>query len=86
MRGRRLTVKPWSRPDDPQRNRADYRVTLGKAASKEGRDRSWAPVAISDERDCERRAEAVVYVLRLVTPGRKTRGHGPTQRITGSST
>lgn len=40
----------------------------------------------SDWEQCGGRADVVVYVLRLVTRGRKTRGHGPPQRITGSST
>jgi hypothetical protein len=33
-----------------------------------------ASVAISDQRACERRVEAVDYVLRFATPARKTRG------------
>jgi hypothetical protein len=43
-------------------------------------------VGISVERACQRGVEAVVYVLRLVTPGSESRGHGRPQHITGSST
>jgi hypothetical protein len=43
-------------------------------------------VGISIERACQRRVEAVVYVLRFVTPGSESRGYDPPKRITGSST
>ena len=43
-------------------------------------------VGISVKRACQRRVEAVVYVLRLVTPGSESRGHGRPQHINGSST
>ena len=55
------------------RNIVDYRVTLSKAAS----GGQLGSVAISDEGACERRVEAVDYVLRFATPARKTCGQGP---------
>ena len=49
------------------------------------RMRSWlrlGGVGISVERACQRHVEAVVYVLRLVTPGSESRGYGRPQHIT----
>ena len=60
------------------------RVTLGRPLER--KRAPVASVAMSDERACERRVEAVDYVLRFATPARKTRGQGPPQRITGSNT
>jgi hypothetical protein len=57
----------------------DYSVT---PRSRGGRPagRRMGSVAISDEHVCERRAEAVDYVLRFVGRRRKRRGQGPAQR------
>jgi hypothetical protein len=62
-RGRRLRSQPAWRSHRVWRHPADYGAVLAKDRPRPAGLR-WGSVAISNDRDCERRVETVVYVLR----------------------